>query len=124
MHNYRMKRSCDQARDPKGRIAGTVALASAGAAAIAAACCVLPMALMLVGLGGAWLAIFGRIAAIGFHLGALAVVLIVAAWIVALPRRSGRSTIVALSAGSALTLVAWVVLLNEAAINDYLISLM
>lgn len=99
-------------------------LAGSGAAAIAAACCVLPVALMLAGLGGTWLAVFGRIAAIGFHLGALAVVLIAAAWIVAIRRRSGRSMIVALSVGSVLTLVACVVLLSEAAINDYLISLM
>lgn len=99
-------------------------LAGSVAAAVAATCCVLPMALMLVGLGGAWLAVFGRIASIGFHLGALALALVAAAWIVAIRRRSGRSTIVALVAGSALTLGAWVVLLNEAAINDYLISLM
>lgn len=101
-----------------------LSLAGSVAAAITATCCVLPMALMLMGLGGAWIAVFGKVAAAGFYVGVLSTVLMGAAWFLAIRRGSGSSTIIALSAGSALIVVAWAVMLNETRINDYLISLM
>lgn len=91
---------------------------------LAAACCVLPMAFMLVGLGGSWVAVFGMAAAAGYYVGGAAAVLLAVAWIVALRRRTSAPTVAMLSAGTVGTALAWVVMLNETAINDYLISLM
>lgn len=89
-----------------------------------AACCILPMTLMLVGLGGSWIAVFGTIAAASFHMVGVAAVIIAAAWILAIRRKMPTRSYATLSAGTALTIVAWILVLNEAAINDYLITLM
>lgn len=93
-------------------------------AALTASCCVLPMVLMLFGLGGSWLAVFGKIAAFGFYVGAFSLLLLIAAWMLALRRGSSRSTIATLSVGSVLIAGSWLVMLNETVINDYIISLM
>lgn len=93
-------------------------------AVLSASCCVLPLALMLVGLGGSWIAVFGTIAAASLHIVAVAAVIIVAAWILAVRRRAPRRTYAVLGSGTALTGIAWALVLNEAAINDYLITLM
>ncbi|GAB5376438.1 MAG: hypothetical protein AcusKO_29000 [Acuticoccus sp.] len=101
-----------------------IGLAGSAVAALTASCCVLPMVLMLFGLGGSWLAVFGKIAAAGFYVGAFALLLVVAAWILALRRGSSRSTIAILAVGSVLIAGSWLVMLNETVINDYIISLM
>lgn len=106
--------------DPLAKIGLTGSILTA----FAAFCCVLPMVLMLLGLGGAWLAAFATIAAAGFYLGGVSLVLLVAAWVVALRRGSRRQTIAMLSVGSALIAASLLVVLSEAAINDYIISLM
>ncbi len=93
-------------------------------AALAAACCVLPLALMLIGLGGSWLAVFGVVAAAGFHVAAVSAAVLAAAWVAAIKRRAARRTYMALGIGSLTTAAAWGVMLNEATINDALISLM
>lgn len=93
-------------------------------AVLSAACCVLPLALMLVGLGGSWIAVFGVVAAASLHIAVVAAVIVIAAWILALWRRSSRRTYAMLGTGTALTGVAWALVLNDAAINDYLITLM
>ena len=82
------------------------------------------MFFMLVGLGGSWVAVFGMAAAAGYYVGAVAAFLLAIAWIVELRRRTKARTIFMLAAGSVGTALAWVVMLNETAINDYLISLM
>lgn len=93
-------------------------------AVISAACCVLPLTLMLLGLGGSWVAVFGTIAAASLHIVVVAAAIILAAWILAVRRRASGRTYAVLGTGTALTIVAWGLVLNEAAINDYLISLM
>ncbi|WP_299669639.1 hypothetical protein [uncultured Ruegeria sp.] len=48
-----------------------------------ATCCVLPMVMMLLGLGGSWLAVFGRIAAASYYVLAISTALVAVSWIVA-----------------------------------------
>ncbi|MEX3008579.1 hypothetical protein [Hoeflea sp. TYP-13] len=99
-------------------------LAGSILALVTAVCCVLPLALMLIGLGGAWLGVFGIIAAAGYYIAGAAALIIAAAWLIAIRRHATAATYRLLFLGSALTLVAWGVLLNEAMINNYLIELM
>ncbi len=97
---------------------------SALAALGVAACCVLPMTLMLLGLGGSWLAIFGRIAAASFVVLGLSSLVLVAAWAVAYRRGSLAHLKWWLAGSTVMMALAWVVVFNEARINDYLITLM
>lgn len=99
-------------------------LAGSAVAAVTAVCCVLPVAVMLLGLGGSWVAVFGPLAAASLPVAAISTSVVILAWLLALRRRAGRRIYAFLGAGSVLTLTAWAVLLNEAALNDYLISLM
>lgn len=99
-------------------------VAGFAAALLTATCCVLPMTLMLIGLGGSWLAVFGAIAAAGYYVAAASAILLSAGWALAVRRRAGRSTYAALGAGTLATASAWAIMLNETPINDYLISLM
>lgn len=96
-------------------------------ALFAAACCVLPMVMMLLGLGGSWLAVFGAVAGVSQYIAAASAILVAAAWSIAI-RRGGshgsRGTRVVLVSATVLVVAAWVLLLNEAGINDYLISWM
>ncbi|MEO1020196.1 MAG: hypothetical protein AAFY56_21285 [Pseudomonadota bacterium] len=91
---------------------------------IAAACCVLPMALMLVGPGGSWLAVFGKIAAVSPYVAAFSSIALGAAWILAARRKASSKTVTILSVGTTLTILAWIMFLGEAGIDDYLITLM
>src|SRR3546814_9559729 len=65
--------------------------------------CILPMALVLLGLGGSWIAVFGAVAAASLYIIGLAAALTVTGWVLALRRRAGRRTHVVLGAGTALT---------------------
>ena len=89
-----------------------------------ATCCVLPMALMLLGLGGSWLAVFGKIAAASYYVLAASSVLIAVSWLVSFRRGSANRLKGWLAGSTALTALAWVVVFNEARINDYLIMQM
>lgn len=97
---------------------------SSAIALVVASCCVLPMAMMLIGLGGSWLAIFGPIAGASLYVLALSTVLVALAVLVAYWRGSLDQLRWGLVGTAAMTMIAWLVLLNEARINDYLISLM
>ncbi|WP_170435025.1 hypothetical protein [Ruegeria arenilitoris] len=88
------------------------------------ACCVLPMTMMLLGLGGNWLALFGQIAALSYYVLAASTVLIAVAWLVAYPRDKMRHLKWGLAASTAMTALAWVVVFNEARINEFLIQQM
>lgn len=79
---------------------------------------------MLIGLGGSWLAVFAPLAAASLPLAAVSTAVVVAAWILAVRRRVSTRTYGFLGAGSLLSLSAWGVILNDAALNDYLLSLM
>jgi mercuric ion transport protein len=89
-----------------------------------AACCVLPMMMMLVGFGGSWLAVFGKLAAISYYVLAASTLALVLAWILAYRKGSLSHLKWWLAGSTVLTALAWVVLFNEARINDYLITLM
>lgn len=89
-----------------------------------ATCCVLPMAMMLLGLGGGWLAVFGKIAAASFYVLAISTVLVTLSWLVSHRRGSIRHLKWWLIGNTALTGLAWAIVLNEARINDYLIMQM
>lgn len=99
-------------------------LVSSVVALLTATCCILPVALVLLGLGGSWIAVFGIVAAASLHIIGIAAALTATGWILALWRRAGRRTFAVLGAGTALTTLASLIVLNEAAINDYLTTLM
>src|SRR3546814_10856179 len=61
-------------------------------ALLTATCCILPMALVLLGLGGSWIAVFGAVAAASLYIIGLAAALTVTGWVLALRRRAGRRT--------------------------------
>lgn len=101
-----------------------IGVVGSAVAFVTAVCCILPVVLMMIGLGGSWLAVFGVIADAGYHVAAVSAILLAAGWIIAVRRRVGRSTFAALGAGTVATAAAWAIVSNESAINDYLISLM
>ncbi|AVO39232.1 hypothetical protein [Pukyongiella litopenaei] len=87
-------------------------------------CCVLPMVMTLLGMGGSWLAVFGKVAGVSYHVLAVSTVLVVAPWLVA-HRRGALARLRWWLAGStAMTVLAWVMVLTESRINDYLIRQM
>lgn len=93
-------------------------------ALFAAVCCVLPVALMAIGLGGSWVAIFGKVAAASYWIAGVSALLIALAWAIALRANASRDTRLILGAGTVLTLLAWCLILNEKALNDFLIAMM
>lgn len=99
-------------------------LVSAVAALGVATCCVLPMAFLLMGLGGSWLAVFGKIAATSYYVLAASSLFIVWAWITALQRGSALRLRAWLTLSTALVALTWLLVLNETLINDFLIGLM
>ena len=108
---------------PLRKYLGISYLASFGALGIAS-CCVLPMTMMLLGLGGSWIAIFGKIAAASYYVLAVSTVLVLSAWFIATQRKSVSKLKWWLGGTTALTALAWVVVVNEARINDLLIMQM
>ncbi|MCK7611447.1 hypothetical protein [Roseibium sediminicola] len=89
-----------------------------------ATCCVLPMAMMLLGLGGTWLAVFGKIAAASYYVLAISSVLVAVSWILAFQKQSLARLKWWLTGSTAITVLAWVIVFNETWINDYLIMRM
>jgi len=89
-----------------------------------ATCWFLPMTMMLLGLGGSWLAVFGKIAAASFYVLGIATVLLIAAWVLCQRRGSLPHLKGWLLGSNVLTALAWVIVFNETRINDYLITLM
>lgn len=98
-------------------------LASVGALGVAS-CCVLPMTMMLLGLGGSWIAVFGKIAAASYYVIALSSGAVFAAWVVSYRRGSLMRLKWWLGGTTALTLLALVIVANEIRINDFLIMQM
>jgi hypothetical protein len=89
-----------------------------------ATCCILPMAMMFLGLGGSWLAVFGKIAATSYYVLAISSVLVGTSWLIALRRRKLARLKWWMSGSTAMTVLAWIVVINETRINDYLIMRM
>lgn len=88
------------------------------------ACCVLPMVFLLLGLGGSWLAVFGKIAATSYYVLGLSSILILVAWALALRRGRSRNLWSWLVVSTALLGMAWFVVFNEGRINDFLMTWM
>ena len=89
-----------------------------------ATCCVMPMTMMLFGLGGSWLAVLGKIAASSLYILGLSTVILLAAWLVARHNGSVSRLKWWLLGSSGLTACALLVFFNEAPINDVIITLM
>lgn len=82
------------------------------------------MALMLFGIGGSWVAVFGKLAAASYYVLGLSSLVIAVTWAVAYRRGSLAALKSKLALSTVLTAVAWGVALNEARINDFLIMQM
>ncbi|WP_254453139.1 hypothetical protein [Ruegeria atlantica] len=82
------------------------------------------MTMMLLGLGGSWIAIFGQIAAASYYVLAVSTALVVVSWLVSYQRGSLPKLKWWLWGTTAMTGLAWFVLFNEARINDFLITQM
>ena len=89
-----------------------------------ASCCVLPMGLMLFGLGGSWLAVFAPVASASLAVLVLSTVVLLVSWLLSFRRRSLWNLKWWLGGSTALTAVAWIVMLKAERINDYLITWM
>ena len=89
-----------------------------------AACCVLPMTMMLLGLGGSWLAVFGTIASVSYWVLAVSTLLVVASWLTFWRIGSLQHLKGGLVLTTALTALAWVIVFYETRINDVLIAWM
>lgn len=111
-------------RSKSGAALGNAGLGGGVAAFGVSLCCVLPMLLMVAGLGGSWLAVFATVAAAGYWIAGVALVLLAAGWIFALRQRAGHSVRRKLAAGSLLAVLAWALLLFDSRINDMLIGWM
>ncbi|WP_206188456.1 hypothetical protein [Parasedimentitalea denitrificans] len=89
-----------------------------------ASCCILPMTLMIFGVGGGWMAFFARATVWAPFFITVAAVMTTLAWGVAWRRQQLRRLIPGLALLTAMTLLAWGIWANEMAINDLLISWM
>lgn len=116
----------EQTHNSDRPVAGLVGASFVGGilALLTTSCCVLPMVLMLAGLGGAWLAVFSPIVAVSIYVLPLAGLCVGAAWVVVLQRPTSRRMIVLLILSSVLTGLGGLIYLFQAQLNDYLISLM
>ena len=79
---------------------------------------------MLLGLGGSWLAVFGKIAVASYYVLAISTALIVASWVISRRRGSMARLKWWLGGTTMVTAIAWVIVLNETRINDLLIMQM
>lgn len=113
----------NNARDAR-TVLGRYGVASAVFALFTGICCVLPMGLMVLGFGGAWVAVFGKISAIAYYVIAGSALLLAFAWLITLRRGANRGAILALSIASILTAASLPLVLYEGEINDYFITLM
>ncbi|WP_300072332.1 hypothetical protein [uncultured Ruegeria sp.] len=89
-----------------------------------ATCCILPMTMMLMGIGGSWMAIFGQIAAASFYVLAISTALVMVSWLMSYQRGSLPKLKWWLLGTTAMTGLAWIVVFYEARINDFLIMQM
>ncbi len=99
-------------------------LAGAFTALGAATCCVLPMVMIMLGLGGSWLVVFSKVAAISPYVIAAVVLVLLGGWVTAVRNGASTRTFTFLTLGTSLSAIAWLVYLNEAAINNFLITKM
>ncbi len=101
-----------------------LSIASSAAAFGVAACCVLPMIFLLAGLGGSWLAVFGKLAATGYYVLAASSALVAISVFLAVRNGSLPRLKWWLAGSAGLSLAAWILVINEARLNDYLMTMM
>jgi mercuric ion transport protein len=101
----------------------TAGLAGAILSLVSAICCVLPLLFIILGLGGAWLAVFGTVAAAGYYILGVTALILVVALFTAIRGQARVRAYALIFVGTVLTLLAWLILANERAINDILIEL-
>jgi len=87
-------------------------------------CCILPISLMLLGVGGSWVAVFGKIAATGYYVLTVSTALLGIAWVLAYHRGIIERLTWWIAGSTGMTAAAWVLVLYEAQINDFLITLL
>ena len=95
-----------------------------GGAFITAACCFLPLMLMAAGAGTGLVALVGKASALALPLIGLSVLLLVAGWWVAVRRQSPARVRVWLGAGTVLTGLAALIVLNETTVIDFVLERM
>ncbi len=89
-----------------------------------ATCCVMPMTMILLGLGGSWLAVFGKIAAASYYVLGIATIFLIVAWFQCIRQCAPGQIKKWLFGSTVLTAIAWVIVLTQVQINDFLVTLM
>ena len=89
-----------------------------------ATCCVLQIFFLLMGLGGSWLSVFGKIAALSYVVLGLSSAMIALAWITTYRTERAARLWRWQAASTVLVAVAWLVVLNESRITDAIRALM
>ncbi len=99
-------------------------LVAAIAALVGASCCVLPLMLAAVGVGGAWIAQLAIFVTYQWYILTIAVVLIANSWIVAFVRGSSKRAKIILAVSTALVAAAFVMPIYEDDIAQQLFKIM
>jgi mercuric ion transport protein len=99
-------------------------LVAAIAALVGASCCVLPLTLAAVGVGGAWIAQLAVFVTYQWYILTVAMVLIMISWIVAFVRGSSRRAKLVLAISTALVAAAFVLPIYEDDIAQQLLKMM
>ena len=92
-----------------------------GGAFITAACCFLPLMLMAAGAGTGLVALVGKATVLALPLIGISGLLLLAGWWVALRRRAPARVRVWLGAGTMLTGLAAMIVMNETAVIDFIL---
>jgi len=95
-----------------------------GGAFITAACCFLPLMLMAAGAGMGLVALVGRATVLALPLIGLSTLLLVAGWWVAYRRGAPTRVRVWLGAGTVMTGLAALIVMNETAVIDFILERM
>lgn len=101
-----------------------VGLMASIAALAGASCCVLPLTLAAVGVGGAWIAQLVIFVTYQWHILAVAVALVATSWVVALVRGSTKRAKIILAISTALVVAAVIVPVYEEEITRQLLELL
>lgn len=100
-----------------------VGLAAALAALLGASCCAFPLALTSLGLAGAWIANLGIFVAYRPYISAVALIVILVGWTIAIRRQAPVRTMIILGIATVVALTAVVAAQYEPEINRYLLPL-
>ena len=101
-----------------------VGLMASIAALAGASCCVLPLTLAAVGVGGAWIAQLAIFVTYQWHILAVAVALVATSWVVALVRGNTKRAKIILAISTALVVAAVIVPVYEEEITRQLLELL